>query len=115
MRISDWSSDVCSSDLPCRLPAFRNDRRGTQPGTTAFTASHNADCAAARFGTCQAGHGPFTARTAPIGVTVIGLCSGSDAVTMSRPRVGLRKPLSASTADALNAPRVFIHLSLSLE
>src|SRR3546814_13387882 len=37
MRISDWSSDVCSSDLPCApaRPAARNppadaDRRGTR-------------------------------------------------------------------------------------
>src|SRR3546814_4786302 len=32
MRISDWSSDVCSSDLPCpprrRQPAALVDRRG---------------------------------------------------------------------------------------
>src|SRR3546814_1588501 len=27
MRISDWSSDVCSSDLPLRLPASRPQRR----------------------------------------------------------------------------------------
>src|SRR3546814_7101700 len=26
MRISDWSSDVCSSDLPCRLSAYRQLR-----------------------------------------------------------------------------------------
>src|SRR3546814_7616995 len=28
MRISDWSSDVCSSDLPLALPAFGKNARG---------------------------------------------------------------------------------------
>src|SRR3546814_3451461 len=28
MRISDWSSDVCSSDLPTRLVAFSDDMDG---------------------------------------------------------------------------------------
>src|SRR3546814_15640902 len=28
MRISDWSSDVCSSDLPPRAPRFGGDRGG---------------------------------------------------------------------------------------
>src|SRR3546814_10179921 len=27
MRISAWSSDVCSSDLPCRMPSFRTDHQ----------------------------------------------------------------------------------------
>src|SRR3546814_11854937 len=27
MRISDWSSDVCSSDLPCHCGAVRRDPR----------------------------------------------------------------------------------------
>src|SRR3546814_17405087 len=32
MRISDWSSDVCSSDLPVLLHAVRRlEMRGTQP------------------------------------------------------------------------------------
>src|SRR3546814_7146179 len=34
MRISDWSSDVCSSDLPAAAPAIeplRQDRRFTDP------------------------------------------------------------------------------------
>src|SRR3546814_14936864 len=30
MRISDWSSDVCSSDLPV---GFRTDRGAAMPGT----------------------------------------------------------------------------------
>src|SRR3546814_9793674 len=31
MRISDWSSDVCSSDLPPRAPARDPDRDGQAP------------------------------------------------------------------------------------
>src|SRR3546814_5155537 len=30
MRISDWSSDVCSSDLPTQLPALSMRRRSAQ-------------------------------------------------------------------------------------
>src|SRR3546814_1917168 len=30
MRISDWSSDVCSSDLPFWLPLWRRRPRGTR-------------------------------------------------------------------------------------
>src|SRR3546814_19966738 len=32
MRISDWSSDVCSSDLPGPFPRLRNPTR-REPGT----------------------------------------------------------------------------------
>src|SRR3546814_21134998 len=31
MRISDWSSDVCSSDLPLRRPHYRATHIMTQP------------------------------------------------------------------------------------
>src|SRR3546814_14396868 len=31
MRISDWSSDVCSSDLPRLLPPRRSERPATRP------------------------------------------------------------------------------------
>src|SRR3546814_2874860 len=32
MRISDWSSDVCSSDLPAELVALRRGRDAENPG-----------------------------------------------------------------------------------
>src|SRR3546814_19178678 len=32
MRISDWSSDVCSSDLPCGITADSSGRGVAQPG-----------------------------------------------------------------------------------
>src|SRR3546814_3249908 len=32
MRISDWSSDVCSSDLPAARPQFPYDGRGQKKG-----------------------------------------------------------------------------------
>src|SRR3546814_11385100 len=68
MRISDWSSDVCSSDLMVELPCFmsnlRRDARGINvslntrsiwPGeaTTAFAAGVDCCSAAWAFATCS--------------------------------------------------------------
>src|SRR3546814_12917277 len=41
MRISDWSSDVCSSDLPCRKrpPAFRSPPSGRDAVATLVPAA----------------------------------------------------------------------------
>src|SRR3546814_1089081 len=41
MRISDWSSDVCSSDLPVHVPAGRRQR--VRPGLDARSGWHPGD------------------------------------------------------------------------
>src|SRR3546814_15500086 len=45
MRISDWSSDVCSSDLPVRSvpPAVPSFPGGSVPGAAAAAGAHPAD------------------------------------------------------------------------
>src|SRR3546814_9969769 len=40
MRISDWSSDVCSSDLPEREPQYVLDQMRATLGTAAFNAQY---------------------------------------------------------------------------
>src|SRR3546814_1779544 len=58
MRISDWSSDVCSSDLPARLPFLahgpgpRHRRPRTRTRGDARTASTR-KCRAGRGGQCD--------------------------------------------------------------
>src|SRR3546814_19916451 len=51
MRISDWSSDVCSSDLPLRLTPvrIRIRQRPRDPAAVPFLAAHRA-CMAADAG-----------------------------------------------------------------
>src|SRR3546814_11643756 len=54
MRISDWSSDVCSSDLPCRA----NGGRALLVGEQVAAAVHRAD------GQDDAGHFGLAAQAA---------------------------------------------------
>src|SRR3546814_12553776 len=41
MRISDWSSDVCSSDLPCRRPQMLIAQESAQPYVNSLQAQAN--------------------------------------------------------------------------
>src|SRR3546814_2774179 len=55
MRISDWSSDVCSSDLPSR--PRRHDQ--LTPGSTARTAVGSEGGAAVTSDSCKSWHSPI--------------------------------------------------------
>src|SRR3546814_10852507 len=64
MRISDWSSDVCSSDLPCELldPVF-----GDHSGIIAGAACNDADAPDLRQIERERGQGDLLLQRAEIG------------------------------------------------
>src|SRR3546814_90344 len=85
MRISDWSSDVCSSDLVCRRGAAHGDRRqpaGKTPQPAGLLAG-GADRAA-----CRAGAGRDARRTEQIRENAAGHAAIGPAMTAAAPPGG---------------------------
>src|SRR3546814_13397594 len=71
MRISDWSSDVCSSDLQAKEAANGGDRRG---GSPSFAARQCVNRAGAPSGSVRVRGGSMGAVFGnPLGQTVFGL------------------------------------------
>src|SRR3546814_14350706 len=67
MRISDWSSDVCSSDLVNQTPAGKADRRAFQRAVTLHTTDrdrNSAEAIAIMMRLAFEGVGPVTRRWA---------------------------------------------------
>src|SRR3546814_18369236 len=88
MRISDWSSDVCSSDLSCNLPAII----GIMNALSRFVESGNA---------MQCSISDVARNLAPSGVLRVALNFGNPGLVHEDAQTGAPSGLAVDLAQAL--------------
>src|SRR3546814_11934630 len=100
MRISDWSSDVCSSDLPCPVVPCRNNglKRGRSPCAMPFAAwkARLFDSPTTKSSKLWRGWNALTAGSA-MGATMISSPVEGTAYAFSAPAPGALRTRHSST------------------
>src|SRR3546814_1318804 len=83
MRISDWSSDVCSSDLLCNMGGVANTLKVAAIAEASGIASYGGTMLDSSIGTAAALHVYATLPTMPFGCELLGPWVLADTLTRS--------------------------------